>query len=239
LGLGNSTYYSSPKQIGAGTTWSKIKTGHSNFSLAIKTDGSLWSWGRNDQGQLGLGNQTDYSSPKQIGAGTAWLTISSAYKSAYAIKTDGTMWAWGQGTTGRLGLGNSTYYFSPKQIGAGTTWSNVAGGRNGGAIAIKTDGTMWSWGDNGYGRLGLGDTTNRSSPVQIGALTTWLSITAGGYHMAAIKTNGTLWTWGFNQSGGLGLGNTTGVSSPVQIGALTNWLQISAGLNTTLALASI
>jgi alpha-tubulin suppressor-like RCC1 family protein len=239
LGLGNLTYRSSPVQVGILTNWSKVKTGHSNFSLAIKTDGSLWSWGRNDQGQLGLGNQTDYSSPKQIGAGTTWLTISSTYKSAHAIKTDGTMWAWGVNYEGRLGLGNTTAYSSPKQIGAGTTWSNVEGSRNGSAIAIKTDGTMWSWGGNTNGRLGQGDTANRSSPVQVGALTTWLSITAGGYHMAAIKTNGTLWTWGYNQSGGLGLGDATNRSSPVQIGALTNWLQISAGLNTTLALAPI
>jgi len=238
LGLGDTTNRSSPVQIGAGTTWSKIKTGHSDFSLAIKTDGGLWSWGTNTNGQLGLGNTTAYSSPKQVGALTTWLTVASSYSSAYAIKTDGTMWAWGANYgNGRLGLGNTTSVSSPVQIGAGTTWSNVEGGRNSSAIAIKTDGTIWTWGVNSYGILGLGDTTNRSSPVQVGALTTWLSITAGGYHMAAIKTNGTLWTWGFNQSGGLGTGDTIGRSSPVQIGALTNWLQISAGLNTTLALA--
>ena len=246
LGLGNTTYYSSPKQVGAGTTWSKIKTGDSNFSLAIKTDGSLWSWGKNYNGQLGLGNShggTDRSSPIQVGALTNWLTVSSSYFSAYAIKTDGTMWAWGNNNGGRLGLGNSTYYSSPKQIGALTTWSNVQGGRNGSAIAVKTDGTMWTWGKNSYGTLGLSASShysnNKSSPTQVGALTTWLTITAGNYHMAAIKTDGTLWTWGFNQSGGLGLGNTTGISSPVQVGALTNWLRVSGGYATTLALAPV
>jgi alpha-tubulin suppressor-like RCC1 family protein len=239
LGLGDTTARSSPVQIGALTTWSKINPSSMNFSLAIKTDGTIWSWGPNSAGQLGLGDTTAVSSPVQIGALTNWLTVASTYASALAIKTDGTMWTWGMGQAGRLGLGNTTYYSSPKQIGALTTWSNVAGGRHGSVIAIKTDGTIWTWGMNGYGTLGSGDTVNRSSPQQVGALTTWLTITAGNYHMAAIKTDGTLWTWGFNQSGGLGIGNAIGRSSPVQVGALTNWLRVSAAYNATLALAPI
>ena len=95
---------------------------------------------------------------------------------------------------------------------------------------------LWSWGYNYYGRLGLGDTTNRSSPVQIGALTTWSSISGGSEHSMAVKTDGTMWTWGNGASGRLGLGNTTGYSSPKQIGALTTWSSIAAGGTWSMAI---
>ena len=102
--------------------------------------------------------------------------------------------------------------------------------------AIKTDGTLWSWGYNGQGQLGLGDVSNRNSPVQVGSLTGWLSVAANFYSMCSIKTNGTLWSWGKNSSGQLGLGNTTNYSSPKQVGSLTNWYQIAAPNSNVIAL---
>ena len=88
---------------------------------------------------------------------------------------------------------------------------------------------LYAWGDNNSGELGLGDTTTRSSPVQIGALTNWSKPSVGQYHTLATKTDGTLWSWGRNSNGQLGLGDTTDHSSPVQIGALTNWLDVASG----------
>ena len=99
-----------------------------NYALATKTDGTLWSWGQNNDGQLGLGNTTYYSSPKQVGALTTWLTLGGSANSALAIKTDGTLWSWGRNIFGQLGLGNITNYSSPKQVGALTTWLKIAGG---------------------------------------------------------------------------------------------------------------
>ena len=93
---------------------------------------------------------------------------------------------------------------------------------------------LFSWGNNSYGQLGLGDATNRSSPNAIGSLTTWLNL-ACGYAHTIIKTDGTLWTWGRNTEGQLGLGNTTSRSSPVQVGALTAWLNIAGGRYHTVA----
>ena len=101
---------------------------------------NLFSWGSNAQGQLGLGNTTSYSSPKQIGALTTWSKIVGGQRYTIATKTDGTLWSWGQNFYGQLGLGNSTYYSSPKQIGALTAWSAIAAGSNH-TIATKTDGT--------------------------------------------------------------------------------------------------
>ena len=115
----------------------------------------------------------------------------------------------------------------------------LAKGNSNSSFAIKTDGTLWSWGWNAYGQLGLGNTTNYSSPKQVGALTTWSKSAAGGYETFAIKTDGTLWAWGKNTYGQLGLGNTTNYSSPKQVGALTGWSIVGAGRYFTLALKNL
>ena len=190
LGLGNTTDYSSPKQVGALTNWSKVTINEVPGMFAIKTDGTLWTWGNSTYGQLGHGNTTNYSSPKQVGALTNWATLAagSAQRFMLAVKTDGTLWAWGRGGhSGELGLGNLTNYSSPKQVGALTNWS-VPGGLRYGSLAIKTDGTLWSWGRNNAGQGGLGNTTYYSSPKQVGTSTTWTAVAAGADHTIAIQT---------------------------------------------------
>ena len=234
LGLGNTTNYSSPKQVGALSTWIKVTfTGTYSWmaTLALKTDGTLWSWGKGSYGQLGLGNTTNYSSPKQIGALTSWAKVFGSYKGFSAIKTNGTLWTWGQNNTGQLGLGDITNRSSPTQVGALTTWLELGGGSAKHQVAVKTDGTLWSWGYNANGQLGLGNITNYSSPKQVGALTGWAKVGEVKSFVdaaAAIKTDGTLWTWGQNNYGQLGSGTTVNRSSPVQVGALTNWSKFAA-----------
>ena len=228
LGLGNTTIRSSPVQVGALTTWSNVFGGAAGEGFATKTDGTLWAWGNNNQGQLGLGNTTSRSSPVQVGALTDWsdAKISSSLSSTLAVKSNGTLWAWGWGGYGSLGQGNTTSRSSPVQVGALTTWAEVSVGF-GNVLAVKTDGTLWSWGFGVEGGLGQGNTTNRSSPVQVGALTNWSKVVAIPHAGLATKTDGTLWAWGRNNVGQLGQGNTTIRSSPVQVGALTNWSKIA------------
>ena len=227
LGTGNTTYYSSPKQIGALTNWLQVSSGRYQASAAIKTDGTLWVWGKGAYGQLGLGNTTSYSSPKQVGSLTNWAKVQMANARVAAIKTDGTLWTWGYNDTGGLGLGNATSYSSPKQVGSLTDWSKISGVGNF-VTAIKTDGTLWSWGYNGNGQLGLGNITNYSSPKQVGILTNWADLSSGMFSTLAVKTDGTLWAWGYGLFGQLGQGNTTDYSSPKQIGSLTTWLKTAA-----------
>jgi alpha-tubulin suppressor-like RCC1 family protein len=227
LGTGNTTKVSSPVQVGALTNWSEVSGGENIFAVAVKTDGTLWSWGYNNNGQLGLGNINQYSSPVQVGSLTNWSKIACGYSHVISIKTDGTIWGWGANAEGQLGVGDNGARSSPSQVGSLTNWSKVACG-NSHTIAIKTDGTLWAWGHNNYGQLGLGNTTFCSSPVQVGALTTWSNVACGRYHTIATKTDGTLWTWGRNGSGQLGLGDTTNRSSPVQVGSLTTWSKVSA-----------
>jgi alpha-tubulin suppressor-like RCC1 family protein len=237
LGVGDTITRSSPVQVGSLGTWSKIRASGVSQSFAIKTDGTLWAWGSNSYGSLGLGNTTSISSPVQIGALTNWATVDGAtgFPFAGAIKTDGTLWTWGYNaySAGQLGLGNTTNYSSPKQVGALTNWLNISASSYG-CMAIKTNGTLWTWGHNNLGQLGVGDTTARNSPVQVGAGTTWSTVSAKAYYSAAIKTDGTLWTWGYGFYGTLGLGDTTNRSSPVQVGSLTNWSVVHILTNGTL-----
>jgi len=240
LALGNTTKYSSPKQVGSLTNWASINANSGGgHVVSTKTDNTLWAWGLNSSGQLGFGNRTGYSSPKQIGTLTNWKYASGGTATTVAIKTDGTLWSWGSGMLGGLGLGNTTSYSSPKQVGALTNWLKISVGINGSSLAIKTDGTLWSWGQNTSGQLGLGDTVNRSSPVQVGTLTNWKEVSSASASVMAIKTDGTLWAWGDNNSGQLGLGDSgsgTQRSSPVQVGTLTNWLKVAGGYYNVLAI---
>jgi len=230
LGLGNTTDYSSPKQITATSTWSAVSSGAQGPSFGLKRNGTLWAWGRNTSGQLGLGDTTNRSSPVQVGLLTNWSGIQSHAATTIATQSNGTIWGWGDNSQGTLGLGNTTSYSTPKQIGGLTNWLTVSGSYQGGyVLAIKTDGTLWSWGQNGSGQLGLGNTTLYSSPKQVGSSVDWSKVYASTQSAFAIKTNGTLWSWGGNSYGQLGLNNTTVYSSPKQVGLLVNWLNISAG----------
>lgn len=189
LGQGNTTSRSSPVQVGSLNTWSKVVTG--NGVLAIKTDGTLWVWGRNQGGQLGLGDTNNRSSPIQLGSLNTWQTVSAGAQISFATKTDGTLWAWGLNTTGQLGDGTVTSKSSPVQVGSLTTWSQVAAGYSTTALAIRTDGTLWAWGEGSTGELGQGTSAvDRSSPVQVGSLTTWgEAAAAGSVHSGALKNN--------------------------------------------------
>ena len=241
LGSGNVTAYSSPKQVGALTDWLKVACGYGH-TVSVKTDGTLWTWGWNARGQLGDGSITNRSSPVQVGALTTWSAVQCGLWMTLATKTDGTLWAFGEGNDGPLGQGNTTDYSSPVQVGALTTWTAQFNGggdsTTGRTVTVKTDGTAWLWGAGNYGALGHNNTTNYSSPVQLGALTTWSKITSTSRATTAIKTDGTLWAWGGNSYGELGNGtDDNSYSSPIQIGALTTWVDLQKGASPSWLMA--
>ena len=232
------TEYSSPVQIyGGGTNWRNITTGIVNV-FATKTDGTMWVWGgQNDAGNLGLNEGGGYSvhmksSPTQL-PGTNWNQAATCNYFTAATKTDGTLWTWGINDYGSLGTninGAPGSRSSPVQVGSGTDWSIVKQDNNASAIALKTNGTLWSWGYNQQGQLGHGNRTNYSSPKQIPG-TTWSKVAGNAYGFFALKTDGTMWGWGQNSGGPLGQNSQTDYSSPIQIGSDTDWINIIGGTN--------
>jgi alpha-tubulin suppressor-like RCC1 family protein len=210
--------------------------------MAIKTDGTLWAWGTNNRGRLGIGDLTDRSSPVQVGTLNNWSKIypgedpTGNFGSCAAIKTDGTLWAWGMNSNGQNGQGERDIAArsSPVQIGTNTNFASGSFGQEHG-IALLNDGTLASWGIESAVVLGQPPFTfniNRSSPTQVGDFNYWGSdtiISVGSQHTVARKSNGTLWAWGANTSGQLGHNDAIGRSSPVQVGTLNNWKLVSAG----------
>jgi alpha-tubulin suppressor-like RCC1 family protein len=239
LGLNTTVGVSSPVQVGALSAWTQV-TGGSFFQLAIQSPGTLWAWGAGANGQLGQSNTTNYSSPVQVGALSAWTQISAGALHSTAIQSPGTLWSWGYNGFGQLGLNTTTGTSSPIQVIVAVTgvWKTI--GKTGGSsqIAIQSNGTLWTWGLNSNGQLGLNTTVAVSSPVQVGALSTWTQVAGGSNFQLAIQSNGTLWSWGYNVNGGLGLNTTVAVSSPVQVGVLSAWTRIACGYRYTLALQS-
>jgi alpha-tubulin suppressor-like RCC1 family protein len=227
-----------------GTNWKQV-SGGDQHTAAIKTDGTLWTWGYCSNGRLGNAViTTGRSTPvTTFAGGTNWKQVSCGYTFMQAIKTDGTLWVWGSNAFGQLGNNNSSGVLTPvTTFAGGTNWKSSNGGY-GHTIAIKTDGTLWTWGRNNLGQLGNNSTTNCSTPVTTFAGgNNWKSTgsirgfffpvlpSTDGNISAAIKTDGTLWTWGQGSYGSLGNNTTTTRSTPVTTFAGgTNWKQVSCG----------
>jgi parallel beta-helix repeat protein len=209
-------------------------------TVALKADGTLWTWGLNDKGQLGhsatdtCGTYSCSTSPEQVGLDSTWQSMSAGGKHTVALKSDGTLWAWGDNSMGQLGDGTGVNKFSPVQVGTDDKWISISAGFTY-TIGLKADGTLWAWGANWFGQLGDGTGVNKLSPVQVGSDNTWVAINAGGYHTIALKADGTLWAWGDNSQGQLGDGTGSNQPSPVQIGSDKTWVAISAGGYHTIA----
>mgnify|MGYP003120974602 CR=1 FL=1 len=244
---------SSPCQIGTDTTWGDKFSSDDSTTFWIKTDGTLWSWGYNAYGILGQNTPapTRRSSPTQVGTNTTWDECLCGSSTALARKTDGSLWAWGRNYQGSVGQNTAapigaftSGLSSPCQIGTGTDWAKL-GMSSSTCFAQKTDGTLWAWGGDAYGKQGRNEKDiNRSSPMQVGTDTTWDldydKFSYGTSHCLAIKTDGTLWSWGYNPFGNLGLGDRgpggdTSRSSPTQVGTSTNWSQVAGGYLTSIA----
>jgi alpha-tubulin suppressor-like RCC1 family protein len=241
LGVNDTTRRSTPvTTLLGGTNWKSIASG-GNHTVALKTDGTLWSWGYNSDGQLGVNDITSRSTPvTTLLGGTNWKSIAGGGYHTVALKTDGTLWSWGRNSSGQLGGNNLTTRSTPiTTLLGGTNWKSVAGGQYH-TVALKTDGTLWSWGRNTYGALGVNNITSISTPVTtlLGG-TNWKSIACGNYHTVALKTDGTLWNWGRNDFGQLGVNDTTNRSTPVTtlLGG-TNWKSIAGGGYHTIALTA-
>jgi alpha-tubulin suppressor-like RCC1 family protein len=224
LGIGNPTgSNSSPVQVSLpfGKLVKSISLG-GTYSLALMTDGTVYAWGLNSSGQLGIGSTSTQYYPVKVNLPIGKIAASIAAGGSYAlaIMTDGTMYAWGNNGSGQLGDGTTTYQYSPVKVSLpiGKSASIVTAG-SGNTYAIMTDGTTYAWGANSGGQLGIGNTINQSTPTQV-TLPTGKSIRnmiAGFGYALATMTDGSLYTWGSNTNGQLGIGNTTNQTTPTLV----------------------
>ena len=226
---------SSPVQtIIGGNDW-KYVTGSPDHIIAMKQNGTLWFCGYNTYGVRSDSVATPgfHSSPVQISAGGyTWSQVSSNTGYAAGITNSGNLYLWGRNDYGQLGDNTVSHKSNAVQtVAGGTNWKKVSCGYTF-MSAIKTDGTLWLWGDNNFGQLGDNTTEAKSSPVQtIAGGTNWRSVSAGIHSIAAIKHDGTLWVWGNNDYGQLGNSTVVSSSSPIQIvaGGSNKWVEVSAG----------
>ncbi|MBW4361941.1 RCC1 domain-containing protein [Flavobacterium taihuense] len=217
--------------------WSSISG--SSHSVAIQSDGSLWAWGVNNDGELGDGTYEQRNSPVQIQVGTTWKKVSVGRDHTLAIKSDGTLWAWGSNNDRQLNTDLVVRNLNtPLQIGTANDWEFVSTGSFK-CFAIKKDGSLWAWGSNVGGSLGVGvDDPIVTNVTQVGT-SKWKYISGGERHTLGIQTDGSLWAWGGNNRGELGNGGTELYTNlPVKIGNASNWISVSASFDFSLALKS-
>ena len=255
LGLGDTEMQTSPQQVtGGAESWrSVVAAGDPNaissYTLAIGTDGSLWAWGRGTYGQLGLGDTASYTTPQRVtGGANTWKSISPGWYFTIGIGEDGSLWTWGRNNNGQLGIGSSgnTNQLTPREVKSGPSSWLMAGAGRYHAIALCSEGKLWTWGGNSNGQLGLGLAMNtqaanmRTVPAQVNTgASSWSSVSAGALYSAAIGDDGNLWVWGAGGEGQLGLGSTASRNAPVQVtSGAGKWQSVSTGSNTTAAIGS-
>jgi alpha-tubulin suppressor-like RCC1 family protein len=214
-----------PKAVGAGD----------NHSIALATDGLVYAWGNNSNGELGDRTFTSHKSPAAVSTITNIVEVAAGAYHSLALENDGTVWSWGDNLRGQLGDGTVTDRNSPVQVSSLTNAVAVAAGANH-SLALEDDGTVWAWGFNTDGQLGDGTTTQRTSPVEVSDLTDVIAIGAGRTHSLAVKSDGSVWTWGDNGYLQLGDGSGTDQNTPIHVEGLTGIVAVTGGEGHSLAL---
>jgi alpha-tubulin suppressor-like RCC1 family protein len=247
----NVTKCSPVSVVGGFTDWCQVSAGFQH-TAAVRTNGTLWTWGDGGQGRLGNNDTVNQSSPVSvIGGFTDWCQVSAGGSHTAAVRTNGTLWAWGYNGQGRLGDStDSVFRCSPVTVVGGfTDWCQVSAGVCHTA-ALRTNGTLYTWGAGANGRLGDNTTTNKSSPVSVAGTSaglTWCHVSAGDGHTVATKGyTGTFaslgeiyrhksWSWGRNNFGQLGNCSTIDRSSPVSVVSFTRFCRVEAGHSHSIA----
>jgi len=238
LGQGDSgfnTYRDTPTQIGTATNWLRVAAGEYH-SLAIKTNGELYAWGRGNDGQLGLTDWLDANEPKRVGGSNNWVAVAAGFHFSLAVNAAGELWSWGRNNYGELGIESNVNKNEPVRVGTKNDWIKIDAGYSH-SLAINSGGELYSWGRNGQGQLGLKDNNNRDKPILVGD--NWKTVTGGSYHTLAVTDDDKLYSWGSNNHSQLGFGDTTNRNEPSRVGVESNWVKAAAGYNHSLAMNSL
>ena len=251
--LGNSSTTNSNTPVAANTPPSSVAAvaggsgsagGIGKFSVALDTAGAVWTWGNNQQGQLGNGSNTSASTPAQVSGLSGVTAITAGGGHGLTLLNNGTVWGWGLNSSGELGNSTTTNSNIPVEVNGSEGLINVgtigavtavaAGDSH--SLAVLIDGSVWAWGDNSEGELGNGSTTSSSIPGVVNGVSGVTAVAAGLTYSLALKSDGTVWAWGENSAGQLGNGSTTNSSTPVQVSGLTGVTAIAASNAHSVAL---
>ncbi len=187
--------------------------------VALKSDGTVWTWGSNGEGQQGRGTTANTLVPTQVASlGTNNVAVETGHNHTVVLKSNGTVWTFGLNSDGQLGDGTTTLRRSPVQVSGITDAVGIAAGRDM-SYAIRSGGQLWAWGRNELGQLGDGTTTRRLTPVRVGASINFADVktlTGGRDHGVAVKTDGSVWAWGWNAYGQVGDGTLANRLTPVR-----------------------
>lgn len=208
--------------------------------VALDYYGSVYTWGSNDDGQLGTGAEwyEESSSPVKLASITDIIAVSAGESHCLALQSDGTVWAWGQNTCGQIGdgaRGPSNDRYTPVKVpGLPKIKAIAANGDH--SLALAEDGRVYAWGHNWYGVLGDGSCDDRSSPVEVQGLNDVIALASGTYFSMALSSDGSVWCWGGNYSGQLGNGGMVNSYIPVKVSGLDEITSISAGGSHAMAI---
>jgi RNA polymerase sigma factor (sigma-70 family) len=230
-----------PFRLPTGNREAKISMG-AWHGFILASDGSLWTWGTNYLGWpvLGLGSTNLQTNLRRVGNDNDWVDISTSFSHALAVKSDGTIWGWGENIDGQLGNGfadkvPNQLHTTPKPTVPGNDWKKVAAG-GAHSLAIKKDGTLWGWGNNWAGQLGLNHSQHEVLEVtQVGTNAGWVKVWAGNLHSIALRADGSLWSWGSLT----GKGNDGhSLLIPTRVSPDTNWIDAGFGYYVMFAIKS-
>lgn len=236
LGIGgsNSSYEESITLVSASGTWKAVAAG-SDHSVGIKSDGTLWAWGCNELNLLGLGStdENDRLIPVQVGTDSDWNQVAAGHHFTLALKTDGSLYLWGVENL----IESESRGQPPSQVGTSTDWIEISAGYTS-AYAINSSGELYAWGANGFGQLGIGNTTNTTTPTQeISSSTDWVSVSGGYFHALAINSSGELYAWGRNNRDQLGIPSVQYYTDePEKVNNDTDWEVVSASQYHSIAI---
>lgn len=232
LGLGDLTPRRTPVRVPLSRPATVVSAGY-EVTCALLDDRSLVCWGENLEGQLGQADTypgTPSSKPLRVGGDSDWSVIAAGQGHVCGIRAPGTLWCWGRNTDGQLGQGPGAevQLRTPTRVGTESDWIAVDVGQAT-TCGLRADGSMWCFGDNGFGQVGTAPSSGVTTPRRVGADTGWVEVKTDTFHTCARKADGSLWCFGRNVEGQLGLGDTTDRSTPTRVGAATDWVQLDVG----------
>lgn len=210
----------------------KVKRIAAGFELAcvILDDGSLYCWGSNGEGQLGQGEWPPVSGarPLRVGKDNDWTKVSPGQGHVCGLR-GGALYCWGRNSWGELGQGDGAdmQIRAPARVGTANDWIDVDTGQDT-TCGVRADGSLYCWGVNNFGQVGLPTSAPITSPRRVGSDTDWASVAVDTFNVCAIKKSGALYCMGRNVEGQLGVGDTGDRSSPTRVGAST-WARVSIG----------